>query len=80
MRRPDEIQDRGFPQTGLIADQQMLQQALRAGGPKDGAASVAAAIEVLKRLDVDAYLKQSALDVDALPPAVENTWEWPVTR
>jgi hypothetical protein len=70
----------GFPQTGLVADQHMLQQALKAGGPKDGAASVAAAMEVLKGLDVDAYLKQSALDVDALPAAAENTWEWSLTK
>jgi hypothetical protein len=46
-----------FPQTGLVADQQMLQQALKSGGPRGGAASVAAAMEVLKGLDVDAYLK-----------------------
>ena len=65
-----------FPQAGLIADQQMLQQALKSGGPK----SVAAAMDVLKGLGVDAYAKQNALDVDALPTAAEDTWEWSLTK
>jgi hypothetical protein len=65
-----------FPQAGLIADQQMLEQALMSGGPN----SVAAAMDILKGLDVDAYAAQNAYDVDAHITAVEDAWEWALTK
>ena len=58
----------------------MLQQALWAGGTKGGAASVAAAMEVLRGIDVDTYLKQHAHDVDAPATAVEDVWGWSLSR
>ena len=54
-----------FPQWGVLADQRFLEAAMWAGGKQGGAANVAEAMDRLRAIDVDAYLKQHAINVDA---------------
>jgi hypothetical protein len=60
-----------YPQPDLLADQQILEQALKAGGPD----SVAAAMAMLKGEPLPA---QDSFGVDAVP--VEDDWEWALTE
>jgi hypothetical protein len=71
VRDPDEVQTPSFPQPDLLADQQILEQALRAGGPDSVAAAMA-------RLEGEPLPAQIAFDVDAVP--AEDDWEYALTE